>query len=253
MVIKNTGREKRMEEQYLYQKCPFLKELSQEKREQFETYFRTAPNWLIDAFIIEELNKGTTFIRENAPADMIYFIADGLVVATDYRVVGISYDFMQFKKVYAFGGMEFIMNLDVYKTSLRTVTDCIAVKIPRAVFEKWMYSDIQAMKYEAKQMGEYLLEQARNERIFLLMQGCDRLCLLFVYHYEQYQKDGVLWVKEGQKSLADKTGLCLKSVNRVIKKLTDEGMVQKRGNKLLIGQEQYEKLKAAISEKMDME
>lgn len=242
-----------MGERYLHQKCPFLKTLSQERREQFEIYFRTAPNWLIDAFVIEKLKKGTTFIRENSSADTIYFIPDGLVVATDYRVVGISYDFMQFKKLYAFGGMEFIMDLDVYKTSLRTVTDCIAVKIPRAVFEKWMYSDIHAMKYETKQMGEYLLEQARNERIFLLMQGIDRLCLLFVYHYEQYQKDGILWVKEGQKSLADKTGLCLKSVNRAVKKLSEEGLIQKCGQKLLVEKEQYEKMKVLISKKMDME
>ena len=52
-----------MGERYLYQKCPFLKEVSQERREQFETYFRTAPDWLIDAFVVEKMKKGTTFIR----------------------------------------------------------------------------------------------------------------------------------------------------------------------------------------------
>lgn len=41
-------------------------------------------------------------------------------------------------------------------------------------FEKCMRSDIKALKYESQQMGEYLLEQARNERIFLLMNGTDR-------------------------------------------------------------------------------
>ena len=135
---------------------------------------RTAPDWLIDAFVVEKMKKGTTFIRENNPADTICFIIEGLIVATDYRVLGISYDFMQFRKMYAFGGMEFIMDLDVYKTSLRTVTDSIVVKISRLMFEKWMSSDIKALKYESKQMGEYLLEQARNERIFLLMNGTDR-------------------------------------------------------------------------------
>ena len=94
-----------MGEQYLHQKCPFLKALSQEKREQFETYFRTAPDWLIDSLVVEKIKKGTTFIRENNPADTIYFIVEGLIVATDYRVLGVSYDFMQFQKMYAFGGM----------------------------------------------------------------------------------------------------------------------------------------------------
>lgn len=242
-----------MGERYLYQKCPFLKELSPEKREQFETYFRTAPDWLIDSFVVERMRKGTTFIRENNPADTVYFIVEGLIVATDYRVLGISYDFMQFRKMYAFGGMEFLMDLDVYKTSLRTVTDSIAVKISRAMFEKWMYSDIKALKYESKQMGEYLLEQARNERIFLLMKGTDRLCLLLVYYYEQYQREGMIQVIEGQKSLADKTGMCLKSINRAVKKLSEDGLIRKQGNTIIVEQKQYEEMKAMISEKMDME
>lgn len=67
-----------MGEQYLHQKCPFLKALSQEKREQFEIYFRTAPDWLIDSLVVEKIKKGTTFIRENNPADTIYFIVEGL-------------------------------------------------------------------------------------------------------------------------------------------------------------------------------
>ena len=46
-----------MGERYLYQKCPFLKEVGQERREQFETYFRTAPDWLIDAFVVEKMKK----------------------------------------------------------------------------------------------------------------------------------------------------------------------------------------------------
>ena len=46
-----------MGERYLYQKCPFLKEVSQERREQFETYFRTAPDWLIDAFVVEKMKS----------------------------------------------------------------------------------------------------------------------------------------------------------------------------------------------------
>ncbi len=71
----------------------------------------------------------------------------------------------------------------------------------REQFEKWMYSDIKALKYESKQMGEYLLEQARNERIFLLMNGTDRLCLLLVHYYEQYQREGMMRVTEGQKRM----------------------------------------------------
>ena len=116
-----------------------------------------------------------------------------------------------------------------------------------------MYADIHALKYEAKLVGEYLLEQARNERSLLLMQGADRLALLFVDYFEQYGQGGVLWVREGQKSLADKTGFCLKSVNRAVKKLSERGLIEKQGNQIKINQEQYERMKAQIAEKLDID
>ena len=74
----------------------------------------------------------------------------------------------------------------------------------------------------------------------------------FCPHYEQYQKDGILCVKEGQKSLADKTGMCLKSINRAVKTLSEQGLIRKQGNKILVEKQQYEKMKALISEKTDI-
>ena len=240
-----------MEDGYLYRALPFIRDIDDARREQFEVYFRNAPLWILDAFQVEELDKGVTFVRENEPADTIFFIVKGLIKATDYRVFGVSYDFMTFDKVHAFGGMEFIMDLDVYRTTLRTVTKCTIAKIPRSKFEKWMYSDIRALKHEAKLVGEYLLEEGRNSRLFLFMQGSDRLALLFVERYERYSRQGLLHVKGGRQDLADETGMCLKSITRAVKKFTDEGLITKEGNRILIDKKQYEGLKRVVALKID--
>ncbi len=117
------------------------------------------------------------------------------------------------------------MDYDLYRTTLRAMTNCTVVKISRVMFEKWMYSDIRAMKYEAKQVGEYLLEEGRNSRLFLFMQGADRLALLLVERYEKYQKNDCLHMKGSQRDLADVTGLCVKSIGRGIKKFIDRKSV----------------------------
>lgn len=207
----------------------------------------------MDALQVVELKKGTVFIREGEPADTVYFLGSGIVGATDYRIYGTPYDFMQFDKAYAFGGMEFVMDDGVYRTTLRAMTDCTMVKISRALFEKWMYSDIRALKYEARQVGEYLLEGGRNGRLYLFMQGADRLALLFVERYEKYQRDGVLWIRDSRQMLADATGLCVKSINRGISKFTEEGLITRDGSRIAIGREQYEGLKRMVSLKIDLE
>lgn len=241
-----------MKYKLLYEALPFLKSIDRERKEQFEEYFRSAPMWLMEAFQIEELKKGDVFIREGEPADTIVFIGNGIIEAIDYRVYGTPYDYMQFNRVYAFGGMEILMDLDTYMTTLRAITNCTIVKIPRSTFEKWMYSDIKALKHEAKLVCGYLSKEARNSRLFLFLQGADRLALLFVERYERYSKNGLLCVKGNRQNLADETGLCLKSISRSVKKFLDDGLITKDGNQILISEEQYEGLKKMISSKIDL-
>lgn len=237
-----------MKETYLFHVAPFLKTIDKDRKEQFENYFGTAPLWLLESLTSEEMKKGTVFIREGEPADTIYFIATGAIKATDYRIYGISYDFMMIlKKVYAYGGMEVILDLDTYRTTLQTVTKCTVLKVPRSQFQKWLLTDIDALKNESKLVAEYLLEEARNSRAFLFLQGSDRLALLLINRYEKYAKKGIYRMKGNRKELSDSTGLCLKTINRAIKKFCDNGMVTQDGRDLIINEEQYTKLKDVVT------
>lgn len=237
-----------MESKYLYQVLPFLKELDKKRREQFEEYFYSAPVWLMDSFQVVEIKKGTVFVRENAPVDTIYLIGKGMIKAMDYRIYGIAYDFMRFEGVYAMGGMEIIMDLDTYRTTLQTVTDCTIVKIPKEKFARWMNTDSRALKQEAKSIGHYLFEQGRNSRAYLFLQGADRLALYLVDTYAKYAKNGVLQVNSTRQELSESSGLCVKTVNRAVKKFQEKGWITRDGRKFYIDKEQYRKLNAIVSE-----
>ena len=228
-----------MENNYLEGVLPFLKSISPDRREQFYEYFNNVPIWLVDSFVIEKVKKDTIFIREGEPADTIYFIVDGIIKATDYRVYGIAFDFMLFNKLYAFGGMEVIMEIEKYRTSLQTVTDCLVLKIPSSQFNKWMKSDIRALRHESKLMGEYMLEQARNVRAFLFLQGADRLALLLKHRYDKYAVNGVLKINGDRKELSDYTGLSTRTIIRSVKKLMEDGMISAEGNQIVVNEKQY--------------
>lgn len=237
-----------MENTYLTKILPCLNEIEQDRREQFEQYFRTAPMWLMDTFSVEELEEGTIFVQEGRPADMIYFIVKGLIKATDYRIYGINYDFMMFEKVYAFGGMEVIINLDKYQTTLQTATKCTVLKIPKVCFKKWMDSDIVALQQESRLMGEYLLEQAKDSRMLLFLQGADRVAFLLMKRYRKYARNGILKMKGDRQELSDFTGLCVKTINRSIKKFKDNGMILTQGRYIMINEEQYHQMEEMIAD-----
>ena len=236
-----------MENKYLDKIIEALGDIEEERKQQFYAYFETAPSWLLDSIVIEKIKKGKMFIREGNAVDTIYFIANGIIKATDYRIYGISFDFMLFNKLYAYGGMEVIMGMAKYRTSMQTVTDCIVIKIPKAQFSKWMKSDIRALSHESKLMGEYLLEQARNVRAFLFLQGADRLTMLLTNRYEKYAENGILKLNADRQELSDFTGLSVRTISRSIKLLKEEKLITKKGNLLVIDSEQYTHLKEKLS------
>lgn len=240
-----------MKPNYLYEILPFLKDAEKTRQEQFVEYFKTAPLWLLDSLKVEELPENAVFIRENAPADKIYIILKGIIKATDSRIFGISYDFMMFNRVHAFGGMEYIMDFSKYRTTLSTVTKCTVVTIPMSIYGKWLSTDIKAMKHEAKLLGQYLLEEARNSRLLLFLQGSDRLALLFVERYEKYNRNGILYVRGNRQDLADETGLCVKSISRAVKKFQEDDLISKEGNQIMVNKKQYEGLKEVLAMKID--
>ena len=235
----------------LYSKLPFLGSIHEERRNMIMEYFKTAPDWLADFFTIEYLPARTVFIREGYPANYIYLVAEGIVKATEYRIMGIEFDFIRFDKVYAFGGMEVLMHLPLYRTTLTTVTDCDIVRIPRDKYEQWLFNDIEAIKIESSLTCEYLLEQARLARAYLFLEGVDRLAILLVRKYEKYSKNGIYYTRSNRRDLANEAGLSVKTTSRCIKQLTDKNLITLYEHSLSVNNEQYLRLKEQISHIID--
>ena len=230
---------------------PFLRYIDKSKVNQYKEYFSTAPDWLIDSLKLEQLDKDIIFVRENLPVENVYFVVKGSIEAVDYRFQGVVYEFMRFDKVYAMGGMEYIMDKQNYGTTLRTVTKCNIIKLPKKDFAKWLDNDIVALKKEAQRVSEYLYEDARNGRAFLFLNGEERIAMVLSERYEKYSRHGVLQVKGGRQRIANATGVCLKTVQRAINKLVEEGFISQDGTRLSVNEEQYKRLKAMVSNQVD--
>lgn len=240
-----------MEQQTIDRVLSLIKEAKGDGKDYLERYLISAPVWLLESFHIVSMDEGTVFIRENANVDFVYILVEGMVKAIDYRVFGITYDYMWWEAVKSFGAMEVILETDRYKTTLQTVTKCKMLVISRKKFERWMKSDINALKMESKMMVSYLLEQARRERIFLFMQGTDRVAYLLTQLYEERGNEKKCSLKWTRQELSDSTGLCVKTINRSVTKLLEDGYISREGNKIVITEQQYKEMKKFIAQKID--
>lgn len=227
-----------------------IKQLKSEKKEYLDKFLENAPIWLLNSIQFVTMEKNSVFIKENEEVDRVYILLDGIVKGIDYRMFGIAYNYMRFSPIEVFGSMEMVLEVPTFKTTLVTVTDCKMLVIPIYKYEKWMRNDINAFFMDVKSMVNYLLEQARKERIFLFLQGTDRLFMLFMQMYEESVKNDVCKISLTRQELSDCSGLCVKTINRAVKKLEKEDYIKKEGHKLIITQEQYLKIKNYIVQKI---
>ncbi len=217
------------------------------EKDYLDKYLANAPMWLLDSFQVVHMKKNNVFIKENSAVDMVYILVEGIVKAIDYRIFGIAYDYMWFYPVKVFGSMEILLELENYRTTLITVTPCKMLVISKSKFEEWMRKDINTLLLETKTLGTYLLEQARKERVFLFVQGIDRVILLFMQLYEQMAENKKCVLKLTRQDIADCSGLSIKTINRAVKKMEEDGYIDRSGNAIIISEKQYIKMKEYIS------
>lgn len=227
--------------------------LKDEKKEYLENYLKNSPVWFLESLQIVHKEKNSIFIEENEEVDYVYILVEGVVKAIEYRICGTLYDYMRFDAVKVFGSMEILLKMNQYKTTLKTVTDCTMLVISKTKFEKWMLNDIQALHMEIRSMGSYLLEQARKERVFLFLQGVDRVIYLFTQIYEQQNENNQCLLKLTRVELSERSGLSVKTINRSIKSLEDRGYISRAGNKIMILMKQYVTMKEYLEPIVEQE
>lgn len=217
--------------------------LEGEQSDYLKKYLSNAPYWTMESMQMLKKDKNTVFIEENSPADTVYILVEGTVRAVDYRIRGVAYDYMTFEAVKAFGAMEIFFCIDNYMTTLETETMCTFLVMSRRDYEKWIWEDKNALQLEIANTGTNLLSQTRDGRIILFLQGTDRVMYLFSKFYEQQKHDGTLVLGIGRQELAERSGFSIKTVNRAIKKLDEDGFIDRDGHKIIIDREQYNKIR----------
>ena len=235
----------------MYEARELIEKLDAKKKQHLDAALSGAPNWLTDQFQAVRIPAGTTFVNEGEPAKRVFVLLKGRVSAVDYRVHETVYGFFHFSPVYLFGVMEILGGMEYYKTSLVAIDDCLLLRITRERFELWVKNDIDALRRHSQIMIVDLLEQARKERLCVLLSAHDRICQILINFYESYADGRDYRVYVSRKDFSEMTNLSERTVTRAIKELEAEGMIQKDGWDITITKEQYQMLKNQIDQKMN--
>lgn len=218
-------------------------------KEYLNRMFKHAPFSIFDNMVMKQYQRDTIFIKEQTAAEQIYILLEGTVEALEHRILGNKYNYMRFQAIEVFGSMETLLELDYYMTTLMTVSNCTFLIMSRAQYRQWIEKDNNALRMETKSMGRYLLEQARKERLFLFLYGRDRLFLILSDEYKYLHDDkGNYVTHRTHLELSESSGLSVRTINRALQSMRDEGYIQYFRGEIRIDESQYRKMKAYLED-----
>ena len=227
-----------------------IQDVSMDRREYFLNLFHNISNETQDQIVHIDVKKGQYVLKAGAPADTVYFLLKGNVTGEAYSNRGRTYSFMDFSQMWVLGDYELFYNCEEYVISIRAEQDCSLMILPKQHYQNWVRNDANALYMRMQNMLSVMTFERRIDRESLQKSSKERLAMILVRFYETGNKDrtGTYIVQYTQTELADKTGVNLRSVQRSIASLRDDGFVSLKSGKMLINSEQYIKLKQYTEE-----
>lgn len=228
-----------------------ISKCEKDNREYLENYLENAPYWVTESLQVIKVPKGTPFVEEGNKVDSIYFLIEGNVVAVDYRVREIVYGFYEFKPIEIFGAMETLGDMKEYKATLITKDECLFLKLNSSLYKKWLSNDINALSMQTKRMSIYLVEEARKERLNILLSAAERMALVLIRMYELYAENRQSKVYLSRKYFVETTGLSERTITRILTEFETKGMITREGWNIVLTEEQYMTLKQLVDIKIN--
>ena len=74
---------------------------------------------------------------------------------------------------------------------------------------------------------------------------------MFVLEYESRKNRKSMVINASRQEIAERSGLSIKTVNRAVKKMEENGFISRNGRKILISSEQYFKIKSYLDSIVD--
>lgn len=192
-------------------------------------------------------------VRKSFDCKYVYILLKGEVKVINEFDNGTTYTIASMVPINFIGELEALSSQPVYAVTVQTVTDCVTLRIPIQDFIKWLECDAVMLMMIAKVLAKKMYPTSYENGSLI---NRSSLSKLQSYLAEYYQKNAVhrdqpLPVKKNRQFIADEIGISIKSVNRSLEKMKEQGLVSIEKGKIHISKEQYLEIISVISASMD--
>ncbi len=190
--------------------------------------------------------KGTPIVLKGEAATRVFFLLEGRGRVSNEFVDGRRYSFAELLAPDIVGEFEAMAEAPTYAATCEATTPCRIVEMGRADFCAWLQED-------GKNAYEIACLIARKSYPTSNMTGGikytsteQRLAAFLLRHLSGMT--GNIRLSSSRQEIADEIGTSVKTVNRTIAKMREEGKIDILHGKLVVTEEQRQALKESLEE-----
>lgn len=219
-----------------------------EKVPKLKDYLKNMPKELKNKFIVKVHPPGTIIHDQNTELNVF-----GIVASGEHRVINLFDNgniFMIEKNepIDFIGEVTILAGMPKTSVTIETITESIIMYISRKDFEEWIKKDIHFLTLVSQKVALKLYRSSSNRGAklfypphFLLLDY-----LLQFAQKEKIQKDQTIIIKKTREELYEEIGVSVKTINRTIPKLKEDGVISIVKGKISMSYEQYKLAKKMI-------
>ena len=198
----------------------------------------------------EHFPAGTMLIQCQNPIYCICILVDGLCCTEKYNIQGRLLISENISPVEFFGLFEAVHPLPLYQheVSVRCITSCTCLKIPVNHYLKELNTSVDALQISLQILSKFVYRiLLQNDGLILNNARCNILLKLLEC------SDGKAFpylLPMKKEELAQTLNISLRTLYRKLDAMYEEGLISTRKGKILITQEQYGKITAALQKEL---
>lgn len=191
---------------------------------------------------------GTVIISLGDFPDYVYFIESGVALGTrDYNDGNNYFYFRITSENGSVGLLELLARKEMCVATVVAETEVTALRISSAVIYEYLMKDVDMLYRCTYIVANDLYQRSGNDGILYYQKGIDRVRYYLVQHYALHAVTGhPLTVQTDYQTIASNIGVSVRTVVRSVSRLKELSEISVHKKKIMISQEQHEKMQAAI-------
>lgn len=188
---------------------------------------------------MKKISSGVRLIHKDEALDSVYIFYSGKMVVINEFENGHVFRFSEVRSLSIIGEVEFLANEEWAACTVEAITECAFLRLSRNDFEKWFYHDPHLSHFLARSIAKKLYPTSYRNGETVFYPGIYQIGMFLVRAYQ----NGHAAINESRQEIAEKAGISIRTVNRSIKSLKEQGLILVEKGMIHVSPSQFEALK----------